>query len=694
MHPARLLPLPLITALATAGAAEPLPRLDEVVVTGTPAGQERFDAPMAIDRVDVPERLRTRPGIDLSEVLSGVPGVHVANRHNQAQDLQLSIRGFGTRAAFGVRGVRLLVDGIPATYPDGQGQFSSFDLDAAERIEVLRGPFATLYGNHSGGVVQLFTAPGEGPPSLSGGFTAGAWGTRRLRLGTAGARDGMAWRANLSRLEADGFRRRAAVQRDQGFARVDFTATPGRTLTLVANAQRQPDTEDPQGLAWDTFRRDPRAVESPSRTFRTRKSVDHAQAGLLWEERLPAGTLTTRAWAGRRSVVQFLSIPVAAQADERSGGGVVDFDRDFHGAGAQWSTDTALAGGALTVSLGADLERSVDARRGFENFVGERLGVRGALRRDETDTVTRIDPFVQAVWARGDWQWSAGLRHSTVRFRVDDDYVAGANADDSGSVTYRRATPAVAVLWKAHPALNLYASAGTGFETPTLGELSYSGDGGGFNFALDPAVSRQAEIGLKAFVGAATRIEAALFAVRTEDEIVVAQSSGGRTSYANAARTRRHGLELGLESQLAPTLTLRGALTWMEAEYARDFSNGAVTVAAGNRLPGVPRLAASLELDWQPVRGLTLSAEALHRGEREVNDGNDARAAPAYTLLNLAVAAEQRRGAWSLRQMLRVDNVFDREYVSSVIVGQAQGRFYEPGPTRSWYAGVSVDYAF
>ncbi len=669
-------------------------RLPELVVTGTTETQDSFDAPLAIDRIDVPERLRTRAGIDLSEVLSGVPGVHVANRHNQAQDLQLSIRGFGARSAFGVRGIRLLVDGIPATYPDGQGQFSSFDLDAAERIEVLRGPFATLYGNHSGGVVQLFTAPGEGAPSLSGGFTAGAWGTRRLRLGANGAREGVAWRANLSRLEADGFRRRANVRRDQGFARLDFTATPGRTLTLVANAQRQPDTEDPQGLAWDTFRRDPRAVEAPSRTFRTRKSVDHAQAGLRFEQQLDAGTLELRAWAGRRSVEQFLSIPVAAQLDARSAGGVVDFDRDFHGLGARWSTGAPLAGGELTLSFGADLERSVDARRGYENFVGDMLGVRGALRRDETDTVTRVDPFVQAVWERGDWQWSAGLRHSTVRFRVDDDYVAGTNGDDSGSVTYRRATPAVAVLWKAHPALNLYASAGTGFETPTLGELSYSGDGGGFNFGLKPAVSHQAEVGLKAFVGAATRLEAALFAVRTEDEVVVAESSGGRTSYANAARTRRHGLELRLESQLAPTLALRGSLTWMEAEYASGFTNGTVTVATGNRLPGVPRLAASLELDWQPMRGLTLSAEALHRGQREVSDRNDARAAPAYTLLNLAVATEQQRGAWSLRQMLRVDNVLDRTYVSSVIVGQAQARFYEPGPTRSWYAGVSLDYAF
>lgn len=685
--------LPALFACSTAFANEAA-RLPEVVVTGTPDEQDSFDAPLAIDRIDVQRHLRGRPGIDVSEVLTRVPGLQVANRHNYAQDLQLSIRGFGARSAFGVRGVKLVADGIPATNPDGQGQLATFDLESAERIEVLRGPFATLYGNHSGGVVQLFSAPGEGPPSLGGGFTAGSWGTTRTRISSDGERDGFAWRTNASRFDSDGFRRYSAVQRDQAFARLDFTGDPDRTITLTASSLRQPFTEDPQGLSWDTYRRDPRAVEDTARDFRTRKSIDHTQAGLRLEQRFGADTLMVHGYAGRRSVVQFLSIPIAAQADARSAGGVVDFDRDFHGAGMRWSRRSALAGGELTVSSGLDFDRSVDERRGFENFIGGTTGVRGDLRRDERNIVTSTDPYVQAVWERGDWQWSAGVRHSMVKFRVEDDYIVGANGDDSGSVTYRRATPAVAVLWKAHPALNLYASAGTGFETPTLGELSYSGAGGGFNFDLEPAISRQFEVGAKALLGASTRVNAALFAVRTRNEVVVAESVGGRTSYANAARTRRHGLELALESELAPRLDLRGALTWMEAEYASSFSAGGANVPSGNRLPGVPRLTASMELAWEARPGVTLSAEALHRGDMAVDDRNTGRKAPAHTLLNLAMASEQQRGPWTFEQMLRLDNVFDRHYVSSVIVGQAQGRYYEPGPTRSWFAGASLRYGF
>ena len=692
MYRHRCFLLPALFACHAALADET--RLPEVVVTGAVAEQDRFDAPLAIDRIEVQPALRNRPGIDASELLGGVPGVNVANRHNYAQDLQLSIRGFGARSAFGVRGVRLVADGVPAGTPDGQGQLATFDLDSAERIEVLRGPFATLFGNHSGGVVQLFSAPGDGPPSLGGNFTAGSWGSTRSRIGTDGERDGIAWRANASRFESDGFRRHSAVRRDQSFARLDFSGTTDRRVTLLASHLHQPFTEDPQGLSWDTLRRDPRAIEDPARDFRTRKSIDQAQASLRFEQDFGTDRLTLQGWAGRRAVVQFLSIPVASQADQRSAGGVVDFERDFHGLGMRWSRVTEQSGGTLTVSTGLDFERAVDERRGYENFVGTTLGVRGALRRDERNLVTSTAPYVQAVWERGNWQWSAGLRHSTVKFRVEDDYITGGNGDDSGSVTYRRATPAVAVLWKAHPSLNLYASVGTGFETPTLGELSYSGAGGGFNFDLRPATSRQFEVGAKAFVGSATRLNAALFAVRTQNEIVVAQSSGGRTSYANAARTRRHGLELALESELMPTLNLRGALTWMEAEYESSFTGGGSTVPAGNRLPGVPRLNASAELAWQAARGVTLSAEALHRGDMTVNDGGSARRAPAYTLFNLALAAEQRRGPWLFEQMLRLDNAFDREYVSSVIVGQAQGRYYEPGPTRSWFAGVSLRYGF
>ena len=248
-------------------------------------------------------------------------------------------------------------------------------------------------------------------------------------------------------------------------------------------------------------------------------------------------------------------------------------------------------------------------------------------------------------------------------------------------------------MYAISPALNVYASAGKGFETPTLNELSYGADGK-FNFNLKPSTSQQVEVGTKAFLGDNTRVNAALFHIETDDEIVVAGASGGRTSYQNAGRTLRQGVELAAESEFTRNLTGRAALTWMKAEYDEAFISRNTTIPSGNRIPGVPQFAAYAELAWKPIAGVTLAGEAVYRGKVHVSDTNEEPTAPAYTLFNLRLAAEQRQGPWTFGQLLRVDNLFDRKHIGSVIVGDTNGRFYEPGLERSLYAGVNASYRF
>lgn len=699
-HCSPALPLSLACLLMPAVAlaqqeadlAAPTVMLDPVVVTGSRIEAASFDLPYSIDVVDIRDVQQGNLRVNVSEALGGIAGLVIQNRQNYAQDLQISIRGFGARSAFGVRGVKLISDGIPASNPDGQGQAATFNLDTAERIEVLRGPFSTVYGNHAGGVIQLFSRDGKGAPRVSATATAGAWGTTRFGLGAEGEKDGVGFVLDASRFDTDGYRDHSQARREQGFAKITLNPDADSKLTLVGSSLYQPDTEDPQGLSWETYQRDPRAVESVALDFNTRKNIDHVQGGATYERRFGDDRMQLVAYTGKRAVTQYQSIPPGPQASPRHAGGVVDFDRDFHGLAARWIAEREIGAGRLTVTTGIDYDKSEDDRRGFENFIGTTLGVIGRLRREETDTITSIDPYVQAVWKQGRWQWSAGLRHSRVEFDVDDRYFA--NGDDSGSVSYSRTTPVFGVVHALSPALNLYASAGAGFETPTLNELSYATTGSGFNFGLEPATSRQGEIGLKAFVGDSTRLNVALFRIETEDEIVVAASVGGRTSYANAGRTLRDGLELAAESELTRTVTARGSLTWLRAIYDDDFVSAGTTIPAGNRIPGIPRLSAYAELAWQPVSGLTLATEALHRGSVQVNDLNNDKPAPGYTLVNLRLSAEQRQGPWTFGQMLRLDNIFDREHISSVIVGQAQKRYYEPGPEFSWYAGVRGSYTF
>jgi iron complex outermembrane receptor protein len=542
-------------------------------------------------------------------------------------------------------------------------------------------------------VIQLFSRDGKGAPRLRAGLLGGQHGTLKFDVGAEGEKNGIGYVLDASHFETDGERDYSSAKRDQAFAKITLAPDADSKLTLLANGLRQPYTDDPLGIDWDTYQRDETAVDPVALQFRTRKRIDHLQGGATYERRFGSDRLQLQAYAGQRSVTQYQSIPPSAQTATHPGG-VVDFDRDFFGLGARWIAEREFDAGRLTVTAGLDYDRSEDDRQGYQNFVGNVLGVRGALRRDETDTVTSTDPYLQAIWRQGDWDWSAGVRHSQVKFEVDDAYVVGANRDDSGTVTFRKTTPAVGVLWRATPLLNVYASVGAGFETPTLNELSYTENRGGFNFDLKPSRSRQAELGVKAYVGESARVNAALFQIRTEDEIVVAGNVGGRTYYTNAGKTLRQGIELGAESNLTRTLSARGAITAMRAVYDEAYTTSTTVIPEGRRIPGIPALTAYAELGWKPSAGISAAVEGVHRSRVFVNDLNDEHEAPSYTLVNLRLGAEQQSGPWTISELLRLDNVFDRKHIGSVIVGDRNGRFYEPGPGRALFGGVRITYRY
>lgn len=687
----------LCAAMPQAAAQTGAGQASVVVVTGSREEHPSFDLPAAVSVVDASQVRDTQLRVNASEALAGVPGVVVQNRQNYAQDLQISSRGFGARSAFGVRGVRLITDGIPATMPDGQGQAASFNLDMAERIEVLRGPFSALYGNHAGGVIQLFTRDPNGPAAIEVSVAAGSDGIRKTDVNAQGKAGEIGYLLDASRFETDGYRAHSAATRDQGYAKLTTRPGPGR-LTVVANYLRQHDTQDPLGVTWATFRRDPRAGEPDptdpagrtfAERFNTRKSIDHQQAGLTWEHPAGDGTLHATIYGGNRAVIQFQSFSRAFQAPASHSGGVIDFDRDFHGVELRWSGRGELAGGSLRTTLGIEYARSSDDRNGYENFIGSQFGVKGRLRRAETDDVASFDPYGQAEWQRGRWILTAGLRHSRVKIDVEDRFLD--NGNDSGGIRYVRTTPLASVLYKLSPTVNVYASTARGFETPTLNELFYSGTGAGFNFGLKPAASVHLEAGVKALLPRDTRIDAALFQVRTRDELVVDAASGGRTSYRNAGKTLRQGLELSLDSRFAPGWNARLAATLLRAIYDEGFA----AIPEGARLPGVPRASAYGELGWTEDAGRFGAAlEAAASGKAYPDDANSAQPAPGYMVVNARLQARQQWNRWELRQFARLNNLFDRTYAGSLIVGETNRRYYEAAPARNWALGFSARYRF
>jgi iron complex outermembrane receptor protein len=682
--------------------AAPVRTIDPIVVTGTRVERSSFNLPMSIDAVVAPDIQDGQPRVNLSEVLTRVPGLVIQNRQNYAQDLQVSSRGFGTRSTFGIRGLRIIVDDIPSTNPDGQGQAANINLGSAKRIEVLRGPFSAIYGNASGGVIQAFTEDGPPTPTLSAALLAGSYQTGRGEVKFGDTVGPINYIGDLSRFETKGYRDHSAATRDQGGAKFIWQTDPNGKLTIIANQLRQIDTEDPLGLTRAQVDANPRQVDPAALMFNTRKSIENTQGGMVYERKISnENTFKLIGYTGTRQVVQFLSTPVGAQTPPTSSGGVVDLDREFYGLGLRW---TYSGGGPqpLTLTAGIDYDNSKERRKGYNNFIGTTTGIRGALRRDEDDTVYNVDEYVQAEWQFAEaWSLSAGVRNSQVKFKSEDFFITATNPNDSGDISYHHVNPVAGLLFKATPSLNLYVNTGRGFETPSFAELAYKPNGTtGLNFALQPSESRNVEGGVKWKVRDGTRVNFAIFETRVTNEIVPATNSGGRTTFQNASKTKRQGAELSLDTYITDDITAYLAYSYLDATFEQAFTYRptaaptTVTVAAGNQLPGVPRTTTYGELAWRRgQQGLSAALEIIYHDRIFANDVNS-EAAGRYTIANARLGYAHRADRWQLMEFLRVDNLSSRKYIGSVIVNEANGRFYEPSPERGVMVGVNATYPF
>ena len=683
------------SALATIAQAqsEPAPAtLDPVVVTATRREERSFDVPASIDVIDGTTIREGQPAINLSEPLVRVPGIFAANRNNYAQDLQISSRGYGSRATFGVRGVRLYQDFIPATMPDGQGQTGSFSLLSARSIEVLRGPFSTLYGNASGGVISVFTEDPATTPVVEGTVSVGSFSTYNAGLKASGIAGAVGYVVAASRFDTDGYREHSAAQRDIVNAKLVFSPTDQTRVTVIGSSQHQPETQDPLGLTQAQVESDPRQVDPVALLFNTRKTVNQLQGGVAVEQDVTTNAMVrVTGYGGTRQVGQYLAL---SGIGPTSSGGVVNLDRDYGGLGARLVLRGDWAGSPWVFSVGADADRLREKRQGFVNNNGEQ----GALRRDEDDTVGSVDAYAELAWHALPWlSVTGGVRTSRVKYDSDDHYVVGPNPDDSGARTYTNTSPIAGIVWHAADTLNVYASYGQGFETPTFAELAYRPVGAGLNLALDPATSSSVEVGLKWLPTPKQRLNLALFAADTDQEIVVNTATGGRTTYRNAGKTRRRGFEAAWDADLGAGFTAHANYSYLNATFVDAFVTGLppVEVPAGARLPGVPPQQAYGVLAWTPggLHGFGAAVEVQYVGRVYANDRNTAYA-PSYTIGNARVSFAQASGKVRVSEYVRLNNIANKQYVGSVIVGDTNGRYFEPAPGRNWFAGVTVDVAF
>lgn len=689
--PALLLPL-----IAAAQAADE----QTMVVTAAPTTVSELDTPAAVSVVNGDEMRQAAPRVNLSESLGAVPGLQVQNRQNYAQDLQLSIRGFGSRSTYGVRGLRIYVDGIPATMPDGQGQTSNIDIGSVDTIEVLRGPFSALYGNSSGGVINVTSQTGTQPPTVEASSYYGSFGTWHYGMKATGAvGDGshagdVDYTVSTNRFTTHGYRDHSGARKNLANARLGVRINDVSKLTLLLNSV-DIKANDAGGLTADEWRDNPR--QSPrGDQYNTRKNTRQTQAGLRYERQLSAqDDLSVMMYAGERETTQFQSIPRAPQLKPSHAGGVIDLTRHYQGIDTRLTHRGELLV-SVTLTAGLDYENMSERRKGYENFVmvngAPQYGEQGALRRNERNLMWNVDPYLQTQWQLTDkLSLDAGVRYSSVWFDSNDYYITPGNGDDSGDASYHKWLPAGSLKYALTDAWNVYLSAGRGFETPTINELSYRSDNqSGLNFGLKPSTNDTVEIGSKTRIGNGL-FTAALFQTNTDNEIVVDSSSGGRTSYKNAGKTRRQGMELGLDQQFGESWRLKAAWTWLDATYRTNVCDDAS--CNGNRIPGIARNMGYASFGYQPEQGWYAGSDIRYMSDIMANDENTAKA-PSWTVVGLTTGYKWSYGRMDMDLFGRIDNLFDREYVGSVIVNESNGRYYEPAPGRNYGIGLNLAWRF
>ncbi|HBR1596596.1 TPA: TonB-dependent receptor [Klebsiella quasipneumoniae subsp. quasipneumoniae] len=689
--PALLLPL-----IAAAQAADE----QTMVVTAAPTTVSELDTPAAVSVVNGDEMRQAAPRVNLSESLGAVPGLQVQNRQNYAQDLQLSIRGFGSRSTYGVRGLRIYVDGIPATMPDGQGQTSNIDIGSVDTLEVLRGPFSALYGNSSGGVINVTSQTGTQPPTVEASSYYGSFGTWHYGMKATGAvGDGshagdVDYTVSTNRFTTHGYRDHSGARKNLANARLGVRINDVSKLTLLLNSV-DIKANDAGGLTADEWRDNPR--QSPrGDQYNTRKDTRQTQAGLRYERQLSdQDDLSVMMYAGERETTQYQSIPRAPQLKPSHAGGVIDLTRHYQGIDTRLTHRGELLV-PVTLTAGLDYENMSERRKGYENFVmvngAPQYGEQGALRRNERNLMWNVDPYLQTQWQLTDkLSLDAGVRYSSVWFDSNDYYITPGNGDDSGDASYHKWLPAGSLKYALTDAWNVYLSAGRGFETPTINELSYRADNqSGLNFGLKPSTNDTVEIGSKTRIGNGL-LTAALFQTDTDNEIVVDSSSGGRTSYKNAGKTRRQGMELGLDQQFGESWRLKAAWTWLDATYRTNVCGDAS--CNGNRIPGIARNMGYASFGYQPEQGWYAGSDIRYMSDIMANDENTAKA-PSWTVVGLTTGYKWSYGRMGMDLFGRVDNLFDREYVGSVIVNESNGRYYEPAPGRNYGIGLNLAWRF
>ena len=685
-------PFFVFPAVALAQQPDTVPQTLAPVITVTrESSRSPLDLPYAVSSTR-PDS--ARPGqrhVLLEETLFLLPGVTVANRNNPTQDPRISIRGFGSRSAFGVRGVRVMRDGMPLTLPDGQTPMDYLDLESVGWVEAIRGSAAALYGNASGGVIDIHSAPAPSDPLA---VRARGWGGsedfQRWTASLGGTSGRFSYQGDVNRTTQDGERAYSRQRITNGYGRAEL-ATDNSELSLQILGHDMPVAENPGSLTLAQFESSPGMADPSYVARRARKEVSQLQVGVQARRALQRGELLANVYGGTRDLYNPLTFAI------------VDVDRVSYGGGARMSIPVTFLGLDHTITLGADLQRQEDDRKNFANcngvdFTGGDVPAgcvdggseAGAVELDQAEIVSGIGPYLRDEINFGErYRLDLGLRADYVKFEVRDNLITASDPDDSGERTLHAISPIVGLVARVTPLHSAYANVSTAFETPTATELGNHPDGSaGINPDLKPQYATTYEVGMKGIVFSGLQYDFALFDTEVRDELIPFEIPGGagRRYFRNAGRTRRNGFEVGLNATVG-AFDLGASYSFSHFRF-RGYVLGGVSLG-GNRIPGIPANQLQAAATWRGQHGLFATVEGLAQSNVFVDDGNSARS-DGYTTVNLRLGALAAFGRPWISPVIGVRNLYDTRYAGSVSVNASGGKFYEPAPGRTVFAGLTL----
>jgi len=686
------LALLLVTSPATAQQepqtpSDSVPRfnIDGVIVNIVKTPVAVGVSPYPVSVAGKAELREGKAGMFLEDALETLPGVQVQNRFNYAVGERVSIRGFGSRAQFGVRGIHVEVDGIPATLPDGQSTLDHVDIGSLGRVEALRGPASALYGNASGGVLRFETEV----PSMSGlqeqaTVVAGSNGLVRLQSVTGGTVGTTGYLVSVDNLDYEGYR--VDTSTGDPYGRADRLHVVGRLVQPMAGGELgitlnhlDLNAENPGSLRFDLYEADPTQVfPFAYLAFQTRKAVQQSQLGATWSGEVGGIEADVAGYGLTRDFNNPLP------------GDIVDVDRRAGGARLTLGKGTSTGETTIDVRAGVETDFQDDDRREYVNVSGSP----GTLTLNQTEQVRGVGAFVQTTATFAErFTVMGGLRYDHTHFEVDDLYpVTAANADDSGSRDMNKVSPMIGVHVDVIPEVGLFSSYSTSFETPTTVELGNRESGaGGFNPDLDPMTGKTFEVGARGNVMDRLSYELSYFNTKLDNELIAFENASLLTYYRNAGSSKRTGFEAVARVRAHDLVSVQGTLAYVDAEF-EDYTVGPDDYS-GNKVPGLAPTQLQGSIRFGPSEYF-VEFGAEYSAESEVNDANSQEPAPSYTLFDVRAGANGvELGRLQVSPFAGVQNLTDETYVSSIAINAFGNRFYEPGPGRTFYVGATLTVA-